>query len=960
MYSKKYAKFLVKTGAIKKSDPNIPHGPVKRVYATPDTGENVSQTKDYSTGIVGSKVSYPVGTPGYNEQAGVETQQYIPEKGIVGSKASYPIDTPGYYQSASAGPNKYYVQLQPNVPYKGGAVHPAVKEIPATQYAYNVANNENQILPYVENLHMTPIKKVNTPNMFGGEFYSEAKNEYSSNSLSDVSVVRKFEPKAPGSPNMFGGEWYSEANFDVSADHARQVSNFRRSNNPAAKVFVGIGEAETAFARTVAIDIPVSTFILAKKGYEASKIPFPLMYVVARAEIANFVGNWPVTSANIRYDIMQNSGRVFGEVAGFLLAGKIYGEAISKGNKILYPDGTNPVISGDYVVVETSYPSDEPISSTQKIRTAYKISDTSKVQTLVIEKAEVKSNFISKTSDVEVNSRGVSYEIQKNPFSKNVKLKIVRMFETSESGVSYDQGITVQNLKVKETTLNYKIRPVQKFNSVSDAEAEVSNRLRNNFEKEFSKKLPGEKKSYEYSLDTKSKIEQLRSAGTSFDFGANKEVKISKNEAGRDMFSSRSMSTIDQNIEKAKKSNGIMESKIISAQETEIDIKKSDINPRGKIDASVITSKGKFSLMESNTRLRNLIEKPSNVETPEPKSVGMTQAEKIARQNNAELGAKRYGDNGAMPIKGFDKFDPFKNMGKSGGGMGNVATRFGKQQGPVSLVELEFVPSTPKIIGQAPRNVVLIDTFGRIKIPSLVYAQKLRSNQLQSQLQSQSLKLGQVQIQSQAQNQKQVQKQSQSLVQIQKMSQVQREEQIQKQAQIQKQGQTLKQSQNLFQQQEQVQEQIQLQQQEQAQVQKQIQIPKIVQIGIPKIVRVPPFKSATPSNAGSGFTLFVRRRGKFEPRGFFGSLKEAERQGVTAVSNSAAASFKIVGTGGSEELPGVSKEQFYKSRRESNVYVERRGMRIKSPGEKREITFKGILASRKRRSGFSLGGGLEL
>jgi len=46
----------------------------------------------------------------------------------------------------------------------------------------------------------------------------------------------------------------------------------------------------------------------------------------------------------------------------------------------------------------------------------------------------------------------------------------------------------------------------------------------------------------------------------------------------------------------------------------------------------------------------------------------------------------------------------------------------------------------------------------------------------------------------------------------------------------------------------------------------------------------------------------------------------------------------------------LNKNTFYESKREKGVFIQRREKRISSSGEKGEITFKGIMSSRKGKS----------
>lgn len=106
------------------------------------------------------------------------------------------------------------------------------------------------------------------------------------------------------------------------------------------------------------------------------------------------------------------------------------------------------------------------------------------------------------------------------------------------------------------------------------------------------------------------------------------------------------------------------------------------------------------------------------------------------------------------------------------------------------------------------------------------------------------------------------------------------------------------------------------------------------------------------------YNIFVRRKGFFSPVGEKPSLSEAFKFGENIVEKTAAASFKI-------EAPGkqlvtaptfLNRSKFRPSKRESGVFVELNKFRINTPGEKREITFKGIFGifgKRKKRGLFA-------
>ena len=98
------------------------------------------------------------------------------------------------------------------------------------------------------------------------------------------------------------------------------------------------------------------------------------------------------------------------------------------------------------------------------------------------------------------------------------------------------------------------------------------------------------------------------------------------------------------------------------------------------------------------------------------------------------------------------------------------------------------------------------------------------------------------------------------------------------------------------------------------------------------------------------YETLVRRRGLFRKIGGYPTAREAFLKGKVAVETSAAASFKVEG-----EKPGglskagwgvLPKRKFRMSKKEPEVYVQKRRFRISTGGEKREITFRGLEAIR--------------
>ena len=105
--------------------------------------------------------------------------------------------------------------------------------------------------------------------------------------------------------------------------------------------------------------------------------------------------------------------------------------------------------------------------------------------------------------------------------------------------------------------------------------------------------------------------------------------------------------------------------------------------------------------------------------------------------------------------------------------------------------------------------------------------------------------------------------------------------------------------------------------------------------------------------------LFVRKGGIFQKIGTFRNQKEAILKGRNIVSNTASASFKIDEPVQKDPLLSglLSRSQFYASQKEPGVFIEKREKRIKSRGELREITFKGIAKQRTHKGILNVFGG---
>lgn len=97
------------------------------------------------------------------------------------------------------------------------------------------------------------------------------------------------------------------------------------------------------------------------------------------------------------------------------------------------------------------------------------------------------------------------------------------------------------------------------------------------------------------------------------------------------------------------------------------------------------------------------------------------------------------------------------------------------------------------------------------------------------------------------------------------------------------------------------------------------------------------------------FTTSIRRKGKFKSIGTSTSKETAARLGISAVKESAAASFKVTSQREGIIKNIITNREFTSSKREPGVFIQKRSYRISSPGEKQEITRQGILSSKKNR-----------
>jgi len=98
------------------------------------------------------------------------------------------------------------------------------------------------------------------------------------------------------------------------------------------------------------------------------------------------------------------------------------------------------------------------------------------------------------------------------------------------------------------------------------------------------------------------------------------------------------------------------------------------------------------------------------------------------------------------------------------------------------------------------------------------------------------------------------------------------------------------------------------------------------------------------------FITEIRKKGKFKGIAIKESKEAAINLGIQTVRNTAAASFRIKekSTGKPITSFGNIGKGFYSSKKQTGVIIQKRGTRITTQGEKKEITFKGIAANRTK------------
>lgn len=156
--------------------------------------------------------------------------------------------------------------------------------------------------------------------------------------------------------------------------------------------------------------------------------------------------------------------------------------------------------------------------------------------------------------------------------------------------------------------------------------------------------------------------------------------------------------------------------------------------------------------------------------------------------------------------------------------------------------------------------------------------------------------------------------------------------------QVQEQQLKVRQRTDITQRQEQVQQQAQVQVQQQ-----QVQLRTIgftaTKITPPIIITPPPKQPPKPTGFSNQlFTTQIKSKGQFKSIGTFGSISEAFNRGKQYVEATSSATFKVVSGGEQVKPQGFLPRGFYKSK---SGITQERSQRIKSQGEKIEISAKG-------------------
>lgn len=103
------------------------------------------------------------------------------------------------------------------------------------------------------------------------------------------------------------------------------------------------------------------------------------------------------------------------------------------------------------------------------------------------------------------------------------------------------------------------------------------------------------------------------------------------------------------------------------------------------------------------------------------------------------------------------------------------------------------------------------------------------------------------------------------------------------------------------------------------------------------------------------FRVEVRKKGVFKTIAVTETPEEAFRIGKVNVEQTASASLRVKPVNTGEKVTGIGKSflpesKFRLSQKEPDVFIQKRKFRISSPGEKKEITFKGIFMQKQKKA----------
>ena len=112
-------------------------------------------------------------------------------------------------------------------------------------------------------------------------------------------------------------------------------------------------------------------------------------------------------------------------------------------------------------------------------------------------------------------------------------------------------------------------------------------------------------------------------------------------------------------------------------------------------------------------------------------------------------------------------------------------------------------------------------------------------------------------------------------------------------------------------------------------------------------------KPSEEKRKGEKFRVEVRKKGQFRTIAITETPQEAFRIGKQNVLLTASASLRVKPVQSQEKVTNIGKSMlpistFYESKKEPDVFIQRREKRISTYGEKSEITFRGIQATRKK------------